>query len=119
MSTTTEKEFDYKEYYKTHDLDRTKINSYEERERRLKALARDKTTVRIDKSILDKFQQLAPEKEDWEALIQIALQEWLERQQQKKTVRDDIHDLLQEALSSGNIVINMPTERTGELSTAI
>ncbi len=76
-------------------------------------------TIRIDKIVLAQLQQLAPEKKDWEALIQTALQEWLERQQQKKTVREEARDMLQEALSSAQmqIVIKLP-ERTGELAAA-
>ncbi len=100
MSTTIEKEFDYKEYYKTHDIDQTKIHSYEERQQRFEALAKDTAVLRIDKDILDDFVHIEPDKKKREKLICQTLREFLISRDMKKMIREDFHDMLVDTLSS-------------------
>jgi len=58
------------------------------------------STIRIDEDILEQFRQLAPEESDEEKFINQALREWLAAQNVKELAREELHQMIQTALTS-------------------
>lgn len=100
MNTSNEEEFDYQAYAKTHPPDVTQIQrGTAARQQRFEAAQR-RSAIRIDEDVLEQFRQLTPPDQDDEKLINQALREWLSAQNVKELVREELHQMLQTALTS-------------------
>ena len=107
MTTINEEEFDYQAYAKTHPPDVTKIRRGPEARKQRFEAAKKRSAIRIDEDVLDQFQQLTPQAQDYERLINQALREWLSAQNIKELVREELHQMVQTVLTSIQPVKNM------------
>jgi uncharacterized protein (DUF4415 family) len=99
MSTIKETEFDYPAYTSTHRPDVTSMQrGTTARRQRFEAVTK-RHTMRIDADILAEFRQLVSEAQDEEKLINQALREWLAAQNVKDLLREELHQMLQIALT--------------------
>lgn len=100
MNMNKDDNFDYQAYTKMNPPDVSKIQrGPEARQQRLET-ALMKFAVRIDEDILAQFQQLAPDGEKCERVINQALREWLSVKGVKELVRTEFQQMLQRALVS-------------------
>jgi uncharacterized protein (DUF4415 family) len=103
MNIIKDKEFDYQAYTKEHPPETAKIRrGLDARKQRFEA-ARMKTAVRIEKDILEQFQQIAQTGQDHEKLINQALREWLSAKDLKALIRTDLREIVEQALSSNQV----------------
>ena len=100
MSMSSKEEFDYQAYTRTHPPDVSKIQRGADARRQRFEAAQKRQTIRIDEDVLDEFRQLTPPDQDDEKLINQALREWLSAQNVKELVREELHQMLQTALTS-------------------
>jgi len=100
MNTSKDDDFDYEAYVQNNPPDVTKIQwGTEARKQRFEA-ARLRQTVRIDKDIRERFEQLVPLGQSYEQLVNQALREWLQARDIKELIRAELRQTMQQALAS-------------------
>ena len=100
MSTIKDEDFDYQTYMRENPPDPLKIQrGLKARKERMEA-ALKKLSFRIDKDIIDQFQQLVSPGQDCGKLINQALREWLSAKGVKDLVRTELQQVLQDVLYS-------------------
>ena len=100
MSTIKDEDFDYQTYMRENPPDPLKIQrGLKARKERMEA-ALKKLSFRIDKDIIDQFQQLVSPGQDCGKLINQALREWLSAKGVTDLVRTELHQVLQDVLYS-------------------
>ena len=100
MSTIKDEDFDYQTYMRENPPDPSKIQrGLKARKERMEA-ALKKLSFRIDKDIIDQFQQLVSPGQDCGKLINQALREWLSAKGVKDLVRTELQQVLQDVLYS-------------------
>lgn len=111
MNTTKDDDFDYQSYLRENPPDSSKIHrGTDARKQRFEA-AMMKFAVRIDENILRQFQQLVPQGQSYDRLINQALQEWLLTRDVKEVVRSELHQALQQAISSIQTRVEQPESK--------
>ena len=96
----TKDDFDYQAYMRETPPDPTRIVRGVEARQQRWAAAVEKSTVRIDKDLLQQFSELVPEGQSCEATINQALREWLLTKGMKEMVRAEIQIALRQSLPS-------------------
>lgn len=90
MSTSKDDDFDYQAYVRNNPPDITKMQWGTEARKQRFAAAVMRQAVRIDKDVLEQFQELVPEGQRCERLINQALREWLYARGMKELVREEL-----------------------------
>lgn len=100
MNTIKDDNFDYQAYTKKNaPVSRDVQRGTKARRQRLKAAVK-RFAIRIDEDILEQFQQLDSTRTGYERLINQALREWLSARGVKELVREELQDMVFEALSA-------------------
>lgn len=100
MSTIKNNVFNYEAYVNENSPSSAKIRrGTDARKQRFEA-AILKQAIRIDEDILAQFQQLTPEGQGYEKLINQALREWLSAKDFKEMARKELQQLVEKALST-------------------
>ncbi len=96
MSTEDEK-FDYQAHYQaTSPRSETLVSSQEARAGR-RQTKKQRITIRLDQDIVERFKGMANE-DGYQTLINQALRQWLEAQGVKELLRDELPQLVQDAV---------------------
>lgn len=94
MNTIKDHDFDYQVYMRKTPPDPAKIHrGTEARQQRFDATVA-RRAIRIDEDVLVQFQQLAPQAQGCEKLVNQALREWLSAQGVKELVREGLQQIL-------------------------
>lgn len=108
MNTIKDDTFDYQAYMKETPPDASKIHrGVDARQHRFDA-AMMRLAIRIDEDVLKQFQELVPEGQSCERLINQALREWLAAKEMKELVRAEIQRAVQQSLSSAQVGTELP-----------
>lgn len=100
MNTIKDHDFDYQAYTRKTPPDPAKIHrGTEARQQRFDA-AVARRAIRIDEDVLVQFQQLAPQAQDCEKMVNQALREWLSAKGVKELVREELQQILAGVQSS-------------------
>lgn len=91
-------DFDYEEYSRTHGPDPAKTRRGREAREARRSTAKQRITIRLDQEVVDEFRALTPDGKGYQALINQALREWLAARDIKHLIRDDLRELVREAL---------------------
>ena len=99
---STRDEFDYEGHYRTTAPESANLTpSIAARDERRRA-AKHRITIRLDQDVIDQFRHLADsEGGSYQALINIALREWLTAQDVKALLSRDLPQVLRDALAEG------------------
>ena len=102
MSTTKNKDdFDYQAYAKKHGPKKEEIRrGLQAREARRREATKTRITIRLDEDVIEQFKALVPEGRGYQKLINEALREWLAAQGVKEIVRQEMSNLVVQAVSS-------------------
>jgi uncharacterized protein (DUF4415 family) len=94
---STDKDFDYENYYATTKPDPDKLVPSQEARARRRDMAKQRITIRIDHDILERFKHMANE-DGYQTLINHALRQWLEAQSVQALLREELPDLILQAI---------------------
>jgi uncharacterized protein (DUF4415 family) len=94
MSTIKDDNFDYQNYVKKNSPVTTEVKRGTNARRQRLETAIKRFTIRIDEDILEQFQQLVPQGQGYERLINQALREWLSARGIKELVREELQDIV-------------------------
>ncbi|MFN0122201.1 MAG: hypothetical protein ACKV2V_17035 [Blastocatellia bacterium] len=108
MNTMEEHDFDYQKYTRETEPDPALIQrGTADRQQRL-AAAMQRMATRIDVDILRQFEQLVPEGESCERMINLALREWLVTRDMKDLVRIEIERTIRHSLAPAGTDLALP-----------
>ena len=100
MSTTKNDDFDYQAYAKEHGPKKEEIRrGLQDRQKRREA-AKARITIRLDEDVIEQFKSLTAEGRGYQKLINEALREWLAAQNVKDMVRQEMTNLVAQAVLS-------------------
>jgi len=99
MSTKTQGDDAELKAIKPHP-ERLKNSQQARQARRAAASAKQRITIRLDEDILAEFRALATEDGNYQTLINLALRQWLEAQGLKELLRQDLPELVRDALQN-------------------
>jgi uncharacterized protein (DUF4415 family) len=96
-----DKDFDYENFFKNNPTKRPKVlGGLEERKKRVREAVKTRMTIRLDADIIEEFKKMSPEGRGYQSLINQALREWLLAREVKELVREELSDLVAQAVSS-------------------
>lgn len=102
MSTTKRpNDFDYQAYAQKQGPKEEEIcRGLKARQTRRREAAKTRITIRLDDDVVEQFKALAPEGRGYQKRINEALREWLAAQSVKELVRQEMSNLVLQAVSS-------------------
>ena len=100
MSTIKDEDFDYQTYMRENPPDPSKIQRGIDARKKRREIALQKLSFRIDKDVINQFQQLISPGQDCGKLINQALREWLATKELKKLIRTELRQVVREELVS-------------------
>lgn len=96
---STNKDFDYQEHYANAKPDPEKLVSSQQARAQRRNMTKQRITIRLDQDILEQFKHMANE-EGYQTLINQALRQWLQAQSVKELLRQDLPDLIHQAVQN-------------------
>jgi uncharacterized protein (DUF4415 family) len=117
MSTIKDDNFDYQNYVKKNSPVTTEVKRGTNARRQRLETAIKRFTIRIDEDILEQFQQLVPQGQGYERLINQALREWLSARGIKELVREELQDIVHQALTTTAVEAKLQKKSKEQRST--
>lgn len=103
MNTVKDHDFDYQSYTRKTPPHPVKIHRGAEARQQRFAAAVARHAIRIEEDVLAQFQQLAPQAQGCEKLVNQALREWLSAKGVKELVREELQQILAGVQSRANL----------------
>ena len=111
MSTIKDDAFDYQAYVHENSPVTASIQRGTDARKHRFETAIMRPGIRTDEDILKQFQQLVPQGQGYERLINQALREWLSVKDVKELVRAELQQAVQQVLSSIQVGVESPKSK--------